>query len=513
LRQETEKAIQDGDDVMTGQLLEAQDREAFKSLLSVTLDGGDPFSQTTPGAAFIHPQIELKRRLFAEYQSEAMMDKAMEDYGYWDVKDFENSTMALFKERNKAPLAEWKEGMSRDDQIAFMRQLEPVVQDPNVVAEQRQTLVKLDQAMKTINPKFSVFTHPKTRDLAMWLNTESTPYTPGHFVSGAQPVDYGAGVEKALSFLPDPVSKGAGMAMQANMEAFKGVTGLAYNLGEGVGALALMGLDRITDNRGEDYWNIPTSFIVDNTGEVVHNGGKVHPNAATELMVWNRLFYDDVEKTMESYQKAEEWETAQRHGMNKLVLGMSHLGGSLIGFGPAAKAWQGGSATAVKGLQWLGALGWTANQGPRAKKIIEIVAKTSGAAVAGGTVDGVAYGRHEGFGKAFANGVVMTPLYLALGAMGRGSERWLKQKKMPKKIAQAIAGGMEGAGLGTMEVNNLSPLWRFIQDPNEKDWGEYGMVMMKNILTLAAVKTMGKGFATPSETAEGAGLVGGLSAD
>ena len=443
--------------------------------------------------------------MFAQYQLDTQMKKALEDGGWGEVDEFRNSNMELYRERNKAKLIEWKPNeMSEEEKVAFSRQLEPIEVDPNAVADMRQRMTQIDAMLKKINPRLSVFNHPDTRETAHWLNRESTPYMAGYISSGEQPYDYGAGAKEKMPWLPEFAAQGLGRYAAMGEAIESGVTGLSYGLVRGGSALALMGLDSITGGRGEDYWNIPTSSMVEQTGEVVHNGGKVHPEAGLLLQIQNKLLGNDFEAEAIRLEKAREWEESQRKGFTWLTLGMAHLAGSFVGFGPAGKAWQAGSKLGLKGAQML------AGGGKKLGRMTEIVAKTTGAAIAGGTVDGIAFGRHEGFGKAFAHGVVVTPLYLALGAMGRGSERWLKQKKMPKKIAQTIAGGFEGMGLGALEYHNLSPLWRFMQDPNERDWGEFGMVMLKNILTLAAMKGAGRGHGTPSEMAEQTGMVSQL---
>lgn len=501
LRRDTEQAFARGDDQLASDLLVAQDAEAFRSILEVTLEGGDPFSQTIPSAAFIDPQIEAKRKMIALARMELDVDRAMQESEWGSVKQFRDSNMALYKESNAAKLIEWKEGMSQEEQIAFMRQLKPVEVDPNAVADMRQRLVKLNAAMKKINPRLSVFTHPKTRDVAMWLNRESSPYQAGYIKSGGQPHDYGAGMRIPFIPMPEWGKQALGYTANLGLSAWEGITGLSYHAVEGTSALAMMGIDKITNGRTEDYWNIPTNAVVDHTGEIVHNGGKVNPEVGIQLNLWNMIANDKIQEQLAS--DANAWETAEREGFNWLTMGIAHLGGSLIGFGPAAKAWTGGSNLAMKGAALLG------SSAEKMTKMRRVLINTTGAAIAGGTIDGISFGKHEGFAKAFTHGVIATPLYLGLGALGRSRELAMR-KKMPKRVAQAIAGGMEGAGLGVMEINNLTPLWHFMKDPTEENWKAYGATMLKNILGMALIKGGGRGLPTPDRMAEQVGLVSEL---
>jgi len=154
LRDQTDKAFADGNDDLASRLLDEQDSEAMRSLMEVQMRGGDPVSETTPRAAFIDPVIETKRRAFAMFRQESQLEKIFDEGGVKVLDDAFLGYREAYKLKNEAKLITWKADMSPEEQVAYARQLEPHVVDPNEIAEHRQAIVRMDQAMKAVSEAF-----------------------------------------------------------------------------------------------------------------------------------------------------------------------------------------------------------------------------------------------------------------------------------------------------------------------------------------------------------------------
>lgn len=488
LRAATEQAWADGDEDLAMKLLDAQDQEAFKSVMMTIAQGGDPVSQTTPGAAFIHPEVEYKRRLFAQFMSESAVKDALQANGWLDITSFRDSQRALYQERNKEPLAMWRDDMSEAAKIHLMRQMTPIATDPEVLHDLRTKLMNVDKALKKINPKEGVFSHPTTMEAAKWLNMEGPMMGGQHFAEAARAMDYGAGIPG-----PDWIAEPLGIGMVAFDTFAQGAGNLGLAIIQGTTGLAMTAISGIMGGKGEasDYFNIPTNAIVENTGEVVHNGGKVNSEVGLHLQLWHRIVTRDMDR-LNAMAEARRWEESQRTPAAWLGLGVANLAGHFLGFGATAgKAWAWSGKKSVEGAAML-----AGKSTDKLTRMERIVSKYTGVAIVNGAIDGIAYGNHEGYAKAFMHGMVAAPLFMGLGAFGRRSERWFQQRKsMPTKYAERISAGMsgvvEGTGMGVLEISQLTPLWNFIKDPSDADWSEWGGIMLKNMLTLGMLKTVG----------------------
>lgn len=373
----------------------------------------------------------------------------------------------------------------------MMRQREPVIVDPNWIADMRQRLVKLDIEMKRINPQFSVYTNPKTKRLANWMAREVGPFTAGYLQSGEQQAEPLGG-------------------FQGEYMAFaEGLGGFGLNMLFGTVDLAAKAVKSIA---GEEYglpWAVATNYVEDENGNLVNNGGKVPGFIQTIAAVNARVLGQNVQEYIHRVDAAREFERLQASGFDTLTRGIAGVVGMGFGFGlPAGAAMHTGKALmtggrigggtagigkftvtmpsrefsglAIKGLQRLAASGAS----PRMVKLTQVLAGGAGATVANGLAESVAFGRADGYGKAFVHGMLMAPVMLGLGAMGRKTEKLLDRKWMPKSVARGVSGALEGVGFGTLEAAQTGALWKLMSDPSASTWEIYA----KNMIGFAIFK-------------------------
>jgi hypothetical protein len=143
------------------------------------------------------------------------------------------------------------------------------------------------------------------------------------------------------------------------------------------------------------------------------------------------------------------------------------------------------------------------------------MSSTSGAALALGLHEGTAYGRFEGFTKAFNAGVAMGPIIYFFGGIGRTTENALffrkvgdklvPRKHMPKRFAAAMGGLTESLGWSAMEDHELNALWTFLSTPGE----EGGQIYRRKAAGFGVLRGMTRGARVGRGAGEGAGWGGG----
>ncbi len=273
--------------------------------------------------------------------------------------------------------------------------------------------------------------------------------------------------------------------------------------------LGLAMVDKLSGGDGEAWWARPTNYIEDENGQPIYNGGRMTFASilvASRAYMWNQ----DVGRAVGKLQAAQEWEQAQRSGFDRLLHTAAAIAPSIMVAGPMAGAAMQAGAQTMRGLTMLatggkltlratgrgmGAQITTAVEGgrvlqmaERTQKIINVLNKTSGAVAGNGLMEMTLFGHPEGAAKAFVHGAFMAPVYLGLGWMGTGASRWMRQRRMPRRMADSISGGMEGLGFGTVELAGMKPLWRFFQDPTEEGWNWFTDVIGPNMLAMMLIK-------------------------
>ncbi len=458
LRQATEQAFRMGDMEGGRRFLRQQEDEAAASNAVMESLGVDPETNLTPAARFLSPEIESIRqgavRIRRDRRHKEVLDEQWQPFA-----DFEQQVYKSYRWANAGKISMFGPNMTPEQTQKFMEQATPVTVDPNEVANLRQTLVKLDNELKAeLGPTYSVFTHPKTRRLAAWMNREVGGGMPGYFQSGEQPVP---GSVKATEILDSSATA---------------VMDLGFSM-----------MDRLSGGDGEAWWARPTNYIEDEDGRPIYNGGRM-TFASTLVALRADMWDQDIQRAVGQFQKSQEWEQAQRGGINRLIHTTASIVPSVMVAGPLAGASMRAGAQTMKGLTWLATGGRVADMSDKAQKIIRVLGNTSGAMAGNGLMEMTLFGHPEGAAKAFYHGALMAPVYLGLGWMGTGSSRWLQQKKMPRRMADSVGGAMEGLGFGTVELAGIKPLWRFFQDPSEENWGAFTDVIGPNMLAMMLIK-------------------------
>lgn len=472
----------------TEYLLE-RDKAALGTAITAS-NGGDVLVDPP---AFGYPKdmhVELERRLHFEKDRNDKMNEVFKSpqSGWGDIQKFMGGVFDAYKKQNDSAVI--KVPKNEQEAIAQMQQMRPVQVDPNEVANIRQMAVKLDQQMKAVDPRTSFWTDSRTKHIAEWLNREASPGTAGYMTSGEQPVEMGA----------------VGRTAYVGWQGVEGIGSATTSLVHGLWDL---GRQSISAMGGPDIGpSYPTNYIEGEDGQLVANGGKAPSIMDGIVMTWAYATNQNIEKHAAAAGRAQEWELANREGFAGIATSVSRLGGELIGmapgFGAAGKVGEMTmGALTNRGLQALGTLRLTkgVTESARAVKIIKAMSNGIGTAAGMAGYEATTQGRVEGYGASYLHGLMMAPVLMTLGALGKKTE-WFANNRlgMPGAASRAIAGAMEGIGFGAIEStipDVLPSAWNFIRDPNQSTFDSY----MKNMLAFAMVK-MGSGHTTAADPAQ-----------
>lgn len=482
LQRDTQAAYDSGNTALGDELMGQQGQMVSESIARGSLEGST--YGTSPAVQFLSEDAQFAHTLQGMMQVEDQFGEALNSGGYYDlVQPLYDEVLTTYRDnaQNKELMKKWRDDLPDEEKIALMEKFQPVTIDPNRVAEARQLLAQIDASLPEGT---SVFTHPKTREIAGWLNREASPQTPGFLQSGEQEAELGV----------------AGTAAQAVLEFGVGTLDFGLNLAYGSAELADYYISGLTGGEQGQYWQRPTSVIRGPDGKVHTNAGRVSPALDFFSTTYALATGGDVEQVVADVNAAREWEMANRDGFQNILLGASHIAGMGVGFGLPGGAAMGvgaraGQSITQKGLNFLGTLGKSSKlkgaaalaANERAHKIVKLMGGVAGAGLANGLMEGVAYGDHEGYSKAFWHGAEMAPILMVLGALGKRTEA-LARKKMPKRVAEQVGAAVEGAGFGVLEINDMSPLWKFVQDPSQASWDEWAQIVAKNMIGIMAMK-------------------------
>lgn len=459
--------------------LDMQRQQAGMATLEVMQRGGDPRYETAPIGANVDPRVEVERRFIEMNRKQQQLDQVLSAGGFGEIQKFMSEVAEAYKTRNSTRLI--SQPKNEEEAMQQVMQNEPVVMDPNRVANIRQMAVKLDQAMKQVDPTTSFFTNPKTKAWGEWLNREAGGGGVGYLASGEQPLNVGV----------------IGGAALHGMELLEGATEFGINAVHGIGSLA----DRAIRAIGGPGSPQATNYLTDSDGKVVSNAAKAPTFMDSLTMLYAAATGRHIDETVAMMQETRQMHADQRNTLENISFGVSRVVGMGFGFGlPAGAAMNVGAksfgALTKKGLE-VTAKGMVESK--RVAKTAELLGRTFGAAVGNGAAEALAYGTQDGYAKSFVHGMALAPAMMALGWMGKRSEHWLQRKNMPKRMAAALSGAVEGVGFGTMEAAEMGHLWEFIKDPNETTLETYA----KNILGFMLFKGV-TGSATPGERSLGA---------
>jgi hypothetical protein len=470
------QALADNDVVAANGYLQHQIANAKISQAEVERLGLPPESRTAWNA-YPNTAVEVQRMLDVSVrymeQADMVLEKhdwkgQLEDWFYQDV-------IEPYKERNKAQLMVPTEGMDPRQLLLAQAQLESLVMDPMLVADKRQMLAKIDADLKLVHPSMSVFNYGPTAKVAKWIAREAS--LGGGYIQ--------SGDVEGVGFLGEVGGEVAATALAGVESVFEFPLQLVY------GGMQLVGATP------------PTNYIEGPDGEIITNGGKVPNLTETWIAVSARLAGDDVARRLAEHGKLSMIEQSKLTMVQQMARGTAAVAGMGFGFGlPAGAAMAAGQRTAMSMMQ-NGLARLAASGSPRAARALQIASGTAGAAVANGLTEAVAFGRHESYWKAFQGGAAIAPILMVFGAAGKRMgnradqawERMLGRERMPKRLREAVEGGVEGLGFGVMgDIHAYQQfegsLWDYLKDPTQQRW----MIYATNVLGMGLFKGLrGKG--------------------
>ena len=477
-------AIASGDHDTARKLLDQQLGEVMQSLTvsEFNQQPGDPILWNDDMMQS-HEYVAMQAHAFQFARRAVQGKKILDDNNWSELEQYGQGIVDQFKERNKTPLLKERPDMSPQERATLAQQLVPIQLDPNVVADARQKLVKLDTQLKTVGS--SVYTDPRTARIARIISTEAEPASPGYAVSRPQDIiGHMSLVEQAL------------MPVRQGFEAFVGTAAqTGYGIARGLEKLGVISLDSMSNGQAAAHYNGPTAWVQDSDGSWYHNGGKV---GAAELYagVWHVLTGQLIDQQMADYGNTAAIAEMNQVGIRNLTTGIAHFLGSTTAFlasgGPAMR----GGQLVGKGLGWLATGGKAAASLGRAKAIVSSL-QMVGSAAGLGAYEAVQNGQIEGYGSAFLHGAVMAVPMMLIGQLGRSTERLLgRTTNMPARLAATMAGAVEGTAFAGLDWH---PIWNFIQDPNPDTRSAMFSHVLINMLGMAGLK--GAGAPTPGELA------------
>lgn len=440
--------------------------EVMQGLLLEDYQSGQTGSLMTRRMVGAHPEVNAGAVALQIVRRNAEMDGILEANDWGSIEAKGQEIVRLYKARNGADKVEIRPGMSEQEMLEASMQFEPVMVDPNEIAEFRQRLAQLDAQLRPLGT--SVWTDPRTARIANILQTSAEPGRPGYLADS----------EQNLNDQLDPFTAYVGLPVLEGVDAF--VEGAAQ---VGIGArsllhdMGLVSLDGLSNGNADTLYQGPTSWVQDADGNWYHNGGKV---GAAEVYagIWHSLTGELIDQEMADYADAKARMAMQSSGVQGLSVGLGQFMGSMAAFmgtgGPAMKA----GAWLTKGLGIAVTGGKAAKSLSRTEKLVRILAERSGAAAALGVTEAVKTGRIEGYGKALLHGTVMAVPMMVMGAAGDRLERTLRRNKsLPGFLASGLAGTVEGLGLdlGTWEAG-----WQFVKDPTDETFGNLAQQVLVN---------------------------------
>lgn len=457
-------------------------RNSAHGTLDLIARGGDPLHQTPRFGGPITPQMEMERRFIFERKRNFQIDTVLNDPAnrFSEFTKFMDDTLQQYKTLNQTEKI--KAPKNEQEAISQIEQMRPITVDPNVMADMRQIAAKIDQQLKAIDPTDSFFTNPKTKKHGDWLNREAGGGGLGYIESGEQPIRTPGWESPLVNPITSTISGPAADIMNIG-------TQLSAHAAYGIWHLANMGIQSLG---GPDIGpQMPFNYIEGPDGKLYTNGGKVPDYIDGLSMMWAAATSRNIEQEVASMRRTREMEDQSMNGLETLVRGASRVAGMGIGFAPGGLAMSVGTKLFGNGIH-KGLVALAASNTPRAQAIVRISSRAISAGLGNGMLEAVAFGNAEGYGKAFAHGMMMTPVLMAMGVLGRRAEWFAKNRvNMPGFAAQQVGAAMEGVGFGALEAHApdlLPSAWGFIRDPSDSTWDIYARNMAGFMLMKAAMR-------------------------
>lgn len=472
------RAAESNDFSRAERLMDQQLSEVMQGLILEDYETGRTGNPMTRRMVGAHPEVNLAAVAFQIARKNAEMDGVLEKHGWNELEQFGNSIVQRYKERNGAELVEARPGMTQEEMVNLSLQFEPVMVNPNEIAEFRQRLAQLDKDLRPLGT--SVWSDPRTKRIASMLNVDAEPGRPGFLASEEQSLnDQLSGFNKYVGL---PLTEGVDTFVGEVAQMGIGARDVLHNLG-------MVSLDGLSHGNAEAHVQGPTSWVQSSDGTWYHNGGKV---GAAEVYagIWYGITGELIDQQIAQYahDKASIVEEAGTFTKQGLAIGIGQFMGSMAAFPSAIGAMKAGGLL-TKGLGTLVTGGKAGYSLTRTQKMAKILAERSGAAAALGVHEAVKNGRVEGYGVALLHGTAMAVPLMVMGAMGDRVERTLKRySAMPVPVARTLAGAVEGLGLdfGTWEAG-----WNFAQDPSDANYSQLMQQVLVNMIGNAALRGAG----------------------
>ena len=464
-----QKALAAGDHKLADAYGQQQIVQAKISQARVELAGLPPETRA-PNNAVPNVKVEIQRMLDISRMRMEQADMILEKHNWkGELEDwFHGDVIEQYKQRNASQLMVSTEGMDPQQKLLAQEQLSPLVMDPMMVADKRQKLAQIDQDLKLVHPGLSIFNYEPTRRVAGWINREAS--LGGGYIQ--------SGEVEGVGFLGETGGEIAEVA-RAGVESV-----LEFPLQLVYGSMNIVG------------WTPPTNYIEGPNGEILTNAGKVPNLTETYIAVAARLQGQNVAQQLAKHGKLSQIEQSKLGMAQQMSRGVASVIGMGFGFGMAAGKAMGTGQKMAASLTTTGLVNLAASGSPRAARILQGLSNTAGAAVGNGLAEALAFGRHDGYVKAFQGGAAIAPALMLFGAAGNRIEHLLRnRKKMPKFLKRALAGGVEGLGFGVMgDVHQYQAfegsLWDYLRDPNQARLQMY----MQNVIGMSIFKSVrGKG--------------------
>lgn len=472
------RAAESNDFSRAERLMDQQLSEVMQGLLLEDYETGRTGNAMTRRMLGAHPEVNIAAVSMQIARKNAEMDGVLEKHGWNELEQFGNSIVQRYKERNGAELVEARPGMTQEEMVNLSLQFEPVMVNPNEIAEFRQRLAQLDKDLRPLGT--SVWSDPRTKRIASMLNVDAEPGRPGFLASE----------EQSLNDQLSGFNKYVGLPLTEGLDTFVGeVAQMGIGARDVLHRLGMVSLDGLSQGNAEAHVQGPTSWVQSSDGTWYHNGGKV---GAAEVYagIWYGITGELIDQQIAQYahDKASIVEEAGTFTKQGLAIGIGQFMGSMTAFPSAIGAMKAGGLL-TKGLGTLVTGGKAGYSLTRTQKMAKILAERSGAAAALGVHEAVKNGRVEGYGVALLHGTAMAVPLMVMGAMGDRVERTLKRySAMPVPVARTLAGAVEGLGLdfGTWEAG-----WNFAQDPSDANYSQLMQQVLVNMVGNAALRGTG----------------------
>lgn len=439
-----------------------QDQQAQDLAVSEAASAATGIPGYSPVAARADLATWLSEQVVQNRMRESRKAEIHAQYGLDQVRAFRDSIIERYKAHNA--------GLVAQDPAIRMWQSRPIQLDPNEIAEVKQTLAQVHNALVSDGIEEGVYNDPQLAKLVQVITGDVGLGKPGYYTVGDQP------------YQPDYKDAPPGLK-QLGWLATEFVNPAVSSAWEQIAPMVIQGLT------GEDVWEtLSTHSMIDDNGHVVNNAGKIPSFNEAAIAVWGSLMKRDVDEEIQAMGLAEAYGDIRREGFDEV----SHSVGKTFGMFGAMTATAGpamaiGQRLARRGMASLLGANRIASSSPWARRFLNYSA-LSGAVTGNALSMGMMYGHHSSFSVAAKEGLIATVPILSLGALGRKAEtamQMLSRGKMPAFAQRSVSGALQGLGFTGWEMATSPELWNYLRNPNDDSYLSWSQVARDNVLGMA----------------------------